>query len=96
MPWCDRRISSTGAESAQPCTESLRRRSKIANPKLTAGSAAHRYRRERNNSDIDFCEFKGRCGSPIPGQPTSVEHLAEAVYEGMRPFSKGWFPPHAL
>lgn len=68
---------------------------KIANPKLTA------EQRKRvatavdcNNSDIDFCEFKGRLWISYSwGNQKGVEHLAEAVYEGSEAsFLKGWFP----
>jgi hypothetical protein len=68
---------------------------KIANPKLTA---AQRQRVSAavnlNNSDIDFCEFKGRLWISYSwGNQKGVEHLAEAYYEGSEAsFLKGWFP----
>ncbi len=68
---------------------------KIANPKLTA---AQRQRVatavDLNNSDIDFCEFKGRLWISYSwGNQKGVEHLAEAFYEGSEAsFLKGWFP----
>jgi len=72
---------------------------KIANPKLTAGQRRRIATAENcNNSDIDFCEFKGRVWITYSwGNQRGVEHLAEAVYEGSEAsFLKGWFPPHAL
>jgi hypothetical protein len=68
---------------------------KIANPGL---STEHRRRiaaaTNRNNSDIDFCEYKGRLIINYSwGNQLGVEHLAEAVYEGTESeFLKGWFP----
>jgi hypothetical protein len=68
---------------------------KIANPKLTL---AERQRvataANLNNSDIDFCEFKGRLVISYSwGNQLGVEHLAEAFYEGTEPqFLRGWFP----
>jgi beta-xylosidase len=70
----------------------------IANPRLTA---AQRQRVatavNRNNSDIDFCEFNGRLIiSYCWGNQTGVEHLAEAYYEGTEAsFLKAWFPPQS-
>jgi len=68
---------------------------RIHNPKLTA----EQRRRiatavNRNNSDIDFCEFKGRLIISYSwGNQTGVEHLAEAVYRGTEAeFLRGWFP----
>jgi len=67
---------------------------KIAGEKL---SQAHRRRVaaavNRNNSDIDFCEYKGRLIINYSwGNQQGVEHLAEAVYEGTeRAFLKAWF-----
>jgi hypothetical protein len=68
---------------------------KIANPKLTS---AQRQRvataADLNNSDIDFCEFKGRLIISYSwGNQLGVEHLAEAVYQGTEAqFLRGWFP----
>ena len=47
-----------------------------------------------NNSDIDFCEYKGRLIINYSwGSQGGVEHLAEAVYEGSpADFLRGWFP----
>lgn len=68
---------------------------RMANAKLTAAE------RERvanavnlNNSDIDFCEFKGRLIINYSwGNQQGVEHLAEARYEGTEAqFLRGWFP----
>lgn len=66
-----------------------------ANPQL---SEKHRARiagaLNRNNSDVDFCEFQGRTVIYYSwGNQEGVEHLAEAVYEGPESaFLKGFFP----
>ncbi len=68
---------------------------KIANAKL---SEEQRRRIatavNRNNSDIDFCEYKGRLRITYSwGNQKGVEHLAEAVYEGSEAeFLRAWFP----
>jgi hypothetical protein len=67
----------------------------IANPKLTA-----EQRRkiagavDRNNSDVDFCEFRGRTVITYSwGNQQGTEFLAEAVYDGpLASFLKGLFP----
>ncbi len=48
----------------------------------------------RNNSDIDFCEYQGKLVINYSwGNQTGEEFLAEAVYKGtMNQFLKGWFP----
>ena len=71
----------------------------IANPKLTA-----EQRRkiagavDRNNSDVDFCEFRGKMVITYSwGNQQGTEFLAEAVYDGpLASFLKGLFPvrPH--
>ncbi len=47
-----------------------------------------------NNSDIDFCEFKGKVIINYSwGNQRGLEFLAEAVYEGSEEeFIRGWFP----
>lgn len=47
-----------------------------------------------NNSDIDFCEFKGKLIINYSwGNQRGEEFLAEASYDGtMKQFLKGWFP----
>ncbi len=47
-----------------------------------------------NNSDIDFCEFKGKLIINYSwGNQQGKEFLAEAVYHGtLAEFLKGWFP----
>jgi len=47
-----------------------------------------------NNSDIDFCEFKGKLVINYSwGNQRGKEFLAEAVYNGtLKQFLKGWFP----
>jgi hypothetical protein len=49
---------------------------------------------DRNNSDIDFCEFKGKLVINYSwGNQRGTEFLAEASYEGtLEQFLKGWFP----
>lgn len=48
----------------------------------------------RNNSDLDFCEYNGRLIINYSwGNQRGEEFLAEAVYEGtMKQFLRGWFP----
>ncbi len=48
----------------------------------------------RNNSDVDHCEFQGRTVIYYSwGNQEGIEHLAEAVYEGSEEaFLKGFFP----
>ena len=67
----------------------------IANPKLTdeqrekiAGAV------DRNNSDVDFCEFRGKTVITYSwGNQRGTEFLAEAVYDGsLESFLKGFFP----
>ncbi len=47
-----------------------------------------------NNSDIDFCEYKGQLIINYSwGDQDGTEFLAEAYYDGtMEEFLKGWFP----
>lgn len=47
-----------------------------------------------NNSDVDFCEFKGKTIIAYSwGNQQGVEHLAEAVYKGSEAeFLQGFFP----
>jgi hypothetical protein len=48
-----------------------------------------------NNSDIDFCEYKGQLFITYSwGNQQGIEHLAEAVYRGtLAQFLEGWYPP---
>lgn len=48
----------------------------------------------RNNSDIDFCQFKGRLVISYSwGDQVGTEFLNEALYEGSEAdFLRGWFP----
>lgn len=68
----------------------------FAEPKLTD---AQRNRivtaANRNNSDIDFCEYNGRLIIQYSwGNQLGIEHLAEATYEGSEAqFLDGWFAP---
>jgi hypothetical protein len=49
---------------------------------------------DKNNSDIDFCEFEGQLIITYSwGNQRGEEHLAEARYDGtMGQFLEGWFP----
>jgi hypothetical protein len=67
---------------------------KIANPKLTSESKERIAKAEnRNNSDIDFCEFNGKLVINYSwGNQRGEEFLAEAIYNGsLEQFLKGWF-----
>ncbi|HXT42452.1 MAG TPA: GDSL-type esterase/lipase family protein [Candidatus Angelobacter sp.] len=67
----------------------------IANPKLTDAQRARvAHAVNLNNSDIDFCEWRGHLVINYSwGNQQGVEHLAEAVYDGSREqFLRGWFP----
>ncbi len=68
---------------------------RIANPRLTeeqrkrvAGAV------DRNNSDVDFCEFRGRTVIYYSwGNQQGAEFLAEASYDGsLGSFLRGFFP----
>ena len=50
--------------------------------------------KDLNNSDIDFCEYKGKLIITYSwGNQRGQEHLAEALYDGsMGQFLEGWFP----
>ncbi len=68
---------------------------RIANPNLTPEQQRRISEAVNiNNSDIDFCEYKGQLIINYSwGNQQGVEHLAEAVYEGtLREFLEGWFP----
>lgn len=68
---------------------------KIAKAKLTVEQRQRISKATNiNNSDVDFCEYKGRLIINYSwGDQQGVEHLAEAVYEGtVEQFLKGWFP----
>ncbi|MDB4583785.1 hypothetical protein N9164_11580 [Draconibacterium sp.] len=67
----------------------------IANPRLPEGLIQRITKAEdRNNSDIDFCEFKGKLVINYSwGNQRGEEFLAEATYDGtVKQFLKGWFP----
>jgi hypothetical protein len=67
----------------------------IANTKLSSESRQRIDKAEnRNNSDIDFCEFEGKLIINYSwGNQRGEEFLAEAFYEGtLSQFLKGWFP----
>ena len=67
----------------------------IANQKLSKELKARILESEnRNNSDIDFCEFNGKLIINYSwGNQRGKEFLAEATYDGtLKQFLKGWFP----
>ena len=67
----------------------------IANPNLTPEQGEKiQGAKNINNSDIDFCEYKGRLIINYSwGNQAGVEFLAEATYEGsVSQFLLGWFP----
>lgn len=67
----------------------------IANPELSLELQKRIVSAEnRNNSDIDFCEFNGKLTINYSwGNQRGEEFLAEAYYEGtMNQFLLGWFP----
>ncbi len=71
---------------------------KIANPKLKAEQKQDISEAVNiNNSDIDFCEFKGKVIINYSwGNQQGMEFLAEAFYEGtLKDFLVGWFPNSA-
>ncbi|NQU52088.1 MAG: hypothetical protein HQ522_06070 [Bacteroidetes bacterium] len=67
----------------------------ITNPKLSKELQQRINNAEnRNNSDIDFCEFNGQLIINYSwGNQRGEEFLAEASYNGtLEQFLKGWFP----
>lgn len=71
----------------------------IANPSLTdAQRSSIEKAADRNNSDIDFCEFNGRLLINYSwGNQNGTEFLAEAEYAGTQTsFLTGWFPGPSL
>jgi alpha-L-fucosidase len=68
---------------------------KIANPKLSPELQKRiAEARDINNSDLDFCEFRGKTIITYSwGNQQGTEHLAEAEYEGGEAdFLRGFFP----
>jgi alpha-L-fucosidase len=68
---------------------------RIANPRLTsAQQAAIAAAKNINNSDLDFCEWKGRLIINYSwGNQQGTEFLAEAIYDGTEGnFLQSWFP----
>ena len=68
---------------------------KLANPKLTPELQKRiAEAKDINNSDMDFCEFKGKTVILYSwGNQQGVEHLAEAEYNGTEAdFLRGFFP----
>ncbi len=67
----------------------------IASPKLTDEQREKIAEAvDRNNSDMDFCEFQGKTVITYSwGNQRGAEFLAEAVYDGsLESFLKGFFP----
>ncbi len=67
----------------------------IANDKLSAELIQRiKVAENRNNSDFDFCEFKGRLIINYSwGNQRGEEFLAEATYDGtLEEFLNSWFP----
>jgi len=62
----------------------------LTNEELAAIASAE----DKNNSDIDFCEFEGKLIINYSwGNQKGMEFLAEAVYDGsMGQFLESWFP----
>ncbi len=68
---------------------------RIANPNLTAEERQRIATAcNRNNSDVDLCEFEGRVVIYYSwGNQKGIEHLAEAVYHGtLESLLRGFFP----
>ena len=68
---------------------------RIANPKLTPDQREKiRVAINVNNSDIDFCEYRGRLVINYSwGNQLGIEYLAEAGFDGtVAEFLTGWFP----
>ncbi len=67
----------------------------ITNPALTTEQRERIATAENtNNSDIDFCEYRGQVIIAYSwGNQHGIEHLAEAVFDGTEAeFLRGWFP----
>lgn len=68
---------------------------RLANPKLTPAQREKiAAAKNINNSDLDFCEWRGRLVLNYSwGNQQGTEFLAEARYEGTEEqFLRGWFP----
>lgn len=68
----------------------------VANPNLPRDLVQRIQEAEnRNNSDIDFCEYQGQVAINYSwGNQRGIEFLAEAVFEGTEAqFLEGWFVP---
>jgi hypothetical protein len=77
-----------------PVLEASKADKQIANPALTAEQRQLISQAEnRNNSDIDFCEFNGQLIINYSwGNQRGTEFLAEAVYQGsLNGFLQAWF-----
>ena len=72
---------------------------KIGNPNLTAEQRERIAKAvNRNNSDVDLCEFKGQVIIYYSwGDQQGTEFLAQAVYNGtLENFFRGFFPEESL
>lgn len=82
------------ASQYNPVLKASKEDKKIANPMLTEDQRAAIFNAEnRNNSDIDFCEYKNKLIINYSwGNQRGVEFLAEAEYKGsLEDFLKGFF-----
>ena len=83
------------ASPLNPVLQASDQDKRIANPQLTRTQREEiQQARNINNSDIDFCEYRGRLIINYSwGNQQGKEFLAEALYEGTEEaFLSGWFP----
>ena len=82
------------ASRYNPVLKASKEDKKIVNSMLTADQRTAIFNAEnRNNSDIDFCEYKNKLIINYSwGNQRGVEFLAEAEYEGsLEDFLNGFF-----
>ncbi len=82
------------ASKYNPVLKASKEDKQIANSKLTEAQKADIFNAEnRNNSDIDFCEYKNKLIINYSwGNQRGVEFLAEAEYDGsLKDFLNGFF-----
>lgn len=82
------------ASKYNPVLKASKEDKQIANSKLTEAQRADIFNAEnRNNSDIDFCEYKNKLIINYSwGNQRGVEFLAEAEYDGsLKDFLNGFF-----
>lgn len=83
------------ASPLNPVLKALDEDKKIANENLSDELRQRiKVAENRNNSDIDFCEYKGKLVINYSwGNQRGEEFLAEASYDGtLKQFLEGWFP----